>query len=52
MIVSGGRRTHAAGTVADPPTCNLPIYFFVESLALIAKVPTEFPADDRAFAPA
>ncbi len=28
------------------------IYFFVESLALIAKVPTEFPAEDRAFAPA
>lgn len=27
------------------------IYFFVESLALIAKVPTEFPAGDRKFAP-
>ena len=27
------------------------IYFFVESLALIAKVPTQFPVDDRAFAP-
>ena len=28
------------------------IYFFVESLALIARVPTEFPAEDRALAPA
>ena len=27
------------------------IYFFVESLALVARVPTEFPAEDRTFAP-
>jgi len=27
------------------------IYFFVESLALIGKLPTEFPAEDRTFAP-